>query len=455
MAMLSPLDIMSQALAASQAGNFTEAERLCRALLAAQPGYFDALHLLGVVYGMRGNPAQGLRYLDKAVHVNPGFPAAHWHRGIALQELGRLKEAAVSYDRALRLKPDYVEALVNRGFVLQELKRPEEALACYIRVIELRPDYASAHYNESLCRLQLGDFEKGWPKHEWRLQVEQLDRDRRSFAQPLWLGEEPLRGERILLHAEQGLGDTLQFCRYAKLVAAQGATVLMEVQPWLMSVLTRLEGVDRLIAYEDKLPEFDYHCPLLSLPLAFKTTLDTIPAQQPYLASDPEIVRLWRNRLGERKLPRVGLVWSGSTTHKNDRNRSIPLVDFSGLVSGQAQFVSLQKEVRAADQPLLTRRGDILHFGEGLRDFNDTAALIELMDVVITVDTAVAHLAGGMGKPVWILLPFNPDWRWLMERSDSPWYPSARLFRQPTRGDWKSVIPRVRGELAKFLAGSG
>jgi hypothetical protein len=274
---------------------------------------------------------------------------------------------------------------------------------------------------------------------------------RRDFAQPLWLGEFDIAGKTVLLHAEQGLGDTIQFCRYAEKVAARGASVLMEVPPALLSLLAQVEGVRQLIGRGEPLPPFDCHCPLLSLPLAFDTRSDSIPAQVPYLRSEPERVGAWRRRLGDGKLPRVGLAWSGSATHLNDTNRSIPLEDFARVVCPEAQFVSLQKDVRAADERVLIGRRDVRHLGSELQDFADTAAVIELMDLIVTVDTAVAHLAGAMGKAVWILLPFNPDWRWLLDRDDSPWYPSARLFRQTAHGDWSEVVARLSVELRARL----
>jgi hypothetical protein len=265
------------------------------------------------------------------------------------------------------------------------------------------------------------------------------------------LGEPAIAGKTVLLHAEQGYGDTVQFCRYAKRVAARGAAVVLEVPAALAALLAPLEGVHRLVVKGEALPVFDYHCPLLSLPLAFKTTLASIPAEIPYLRSDPIRVAHWRARLGPERRPRVGLVWSGSPGHKDDRDRSIPLAQVIELLSVPAQFVSLQKDVRSADRLILEGQGGVSHFGEALNDFADTAALIELMDVVIAVDTSVAHIAGAMGKAVWILLPRDPDWRWLLQREDSPWYPSARLFRQATAGDWAGVIRRVASALPVAL----
>jgi hypothetical protein len=263
----------------------------------------------------------------------------------------------------------------------------------------------------------------------------------------LWRGEQAIAGKTLLLHAEQGLGDTIQFCRFAKLAAARGATVLMELQLPLESLLADLDGVSSVLAQGETLPAFDYHAPLLSLPRAFDTRLDRIPAAIPYLHADPIHVGEWEAKLGDKALPRIGLAWSGSAEHKSDQKRSIPLAQMAELVSGHAQFVSLQKELRAADRVTLSERHDIRHFGDELHDFADTAALIEACDLVISADTAVAHLAGALGKEVWILLPFSPDWRWLLERDDSPWYPTARLFRQRAEGDWDSVIRRVASQL--------
>jgi hypothetical protein len=246
------------------------------------------------------------------------------------------------------------------------------------------------------------------------------------------------------------LGDTLQFCRYAKEVAALGANVLLEVRSALVPLLAGMEGVTRVLQEGSPLPAFDYHCPLMSLPLAFKTDLHNIPSSRiPYIRSDAARVAAWREKLGIRTKPRVGLVWSGSIAHKNDGNRSMALAEILPLVCDWAEWVSLQKDLSESDAALLASRADIRHVGGELKDFADTAALVELMDVVVTVDTSVAHLAGAMGRPVWILLPWNPDWRWLLDREDSVWYPTARLFRQPAIGDWAIPVRRLREELER------
>ena len=262
----------------------------------------------------------------------------------------------------------------------------------------------------------------------------------------------PLAGKTILLHAEAGLGDTLQFCRYAELVARLGAQTIVALPPALVDLVKNVPGVHQTLVKGEISPPFDYHCPLMSLPLAFGTTLESIPANIPYLYSEPSRVALWRKRLGEKKHPRVGLVWSGNPAHKNDRNRSIPLTMLQCLLdSHNFEWFSLQKEVRQSDQAYLDSRPDIRHFGAGLHDFGDTAALVELMDLVITVDSSVAHLCGAMGRPFWLLIPYLPDWRWLLQRNDSPWYPSARLFRQRKHGDWTEVLERLNLELANLL----
>jgi tetratricopeptide (TPR) repeat protein len=415
--------------------------------LAIQPDDTEALYGGGNALVALKRPSEAIANYDQALSLKPDFFPALNNRGSALLDLNRLEEALASFDGALALAPDNAEALNNRGNALVELNRHQEALASFDRALSLEPDHADAHYNGSLCRLLLGDFENGWRKYESRWRTDAFKNARRDFTQPLWRGEQAIAGQTLLLHAEQGLGDTLQFCRYAKLAAARGATVLIEVQLPLKSLLAGLDGVSSVLSQGETPPSFDYHAPLLSLPRAFETRLDGIPAAIPYLHADPIRVGEWQAELGDKALPRVGLAWSGSAEHKSDQKRSIPLTRMAKLVSGEAQFVSLQKELHPADRVTLSERDDIRHFGDQLHDFADTAALIEALDLVISADTAVAHLAGALGKEVWILLPFSPDWRWLLERDDSPWYPTARLFRQRAEGDWDGVIQRVASQL--------
>jgi len=273
---------------------------------------------------------------------------------------------------------------------------------------------------------------------------------RRSFRQPLWLGAQSARDRTILLHAEQGLGDTIQFSRYVQPLARAGATVVLEVAPALKELLSQIDGAARVLARGEGLPPFDLHCPLASLPLAFKTEPQTIPAEIPYLAAAPERTEKWRARIEPLPRPRIALAWAGSAAHANDRNRSIALARLEPLWSAEGpSLISVQRDLRDADRGVLARASRILDLGSELSDFSDTAVVLSFADLVISVDTAVAHLAGAMGRPVWILLPFSSDWRWMLRRDDTPWYPTARLFRQPSIGDWESVIARVRAGLPR------
>jgi len=385
---------------------------------------------------------EALVAVDQALLLQPDSAEVLTSRGDALSELSRFEEALSAYDRALAISPSHAGGLSNRGNALRALKRYDEALVCYAAALETGFEVAATHMNESLCRLLIGDLELGWQKYEWRFKTENTLRHVRVFEQPRWQGQ-PLTGKRILLYAEQGFGDTLQFCRYARLVADRGAHVILEVPSALKLLLGQLAGAAQVLSQGEVLPEFDYQCPMLSLPLACATTLTNIPAAPSYLQADEARIREWQTRLSASGRLRVGLAWSGNPKHRNDHNRSLAPATLNPLVDIPVQYVNVQRELRAAtDEAWLAQHG-IAHFGEHLQDFADTAALLSCMDLVITVDTAIAHLAGALGKPVWILLPYDPDWRWLTERDDSPWYPSAQLFRQTTRGDWDGVIERV------------
>jgi tetratricopeptide (TPR) repeat protein len=437
----------NRGIALNDLGRYPEALASCERAISLKPDYAIAYNNRGVTLGNLERHAEALASYERAISLKPDYAEAHNNRGNVLHDLERYAEALASCERAIELAPDYAEAYYHRGNALRDLHRHVEAVDSYERALALKPDYASAHWNLADCRLLLGDFARGWEEYEWRWKLEQ--RARRDFPQPLWLGTPKVEGRTILLHSEFGLGDTLLFCRYAREVAALGAKVVLEVQPPLLSLLADLEGVTEILPKGASLPAFDYHCPLMSLPLAFKTDLHNIPAAVPYIRSNPARVAAWQAKLGEKNKPRVGLVWSGSTALRNDK-RSMMLAEMLPLVRDCAEWVSLQKEVPEADIALLASRSDVRHVGGELRDFADTAALIELMDLVVTVDTSVANLAGAMGKAVWILLPFNPhDWRWMLEREDSFWYPTARLFRQSATGDWASVICQVNDELIR------
>jgi tetratricopeptide (TPR) repeat protein len=424
--------------------------------LALQPDQAEA-------FSNRGNALQRLKRFDealasydRAVELKPDYFDALNNRGVTLNELKRFPEALASYDRALALRPDHSPALINRGLTLHQLRQLDEALVCYEYALALNPGYVDGHFYKALLHLLKGDYDAGWREYEWRRlrwKEENLTLFERDFTQPLWLGQTAIEGKTIRLHAEQGFGDTIQFCRYVPLVAARGARVLLEVPPQLKDLLASLDGVAEVISTQNELPDFDLHCPLVSLPLALGTRLESIPAQVPYLSVLPKSVRKWTSVVGPKRNLRIGVVWSGSSSHKGDAIRSISLRSLLPLVDLDAEFVSLQKDVRADDATLLQERRDLVHLGDKLNTFADTAAVIANLDLVISVDTSVAHLAGALAKPVWILLPFLPDFRWLLDREDSPWYPTARLFRQQAPGDWSGVISRVVIEVEKAVAG--
>ena len=386
---------------------------------------------------------EALEACDRALVLKPQWTAALGHRGVVLRRLKRLDEALTAHDRALALSPDHFEAVYNRALVLQDLKRMEEALAGLDRAIALRPDFVDPQMTRACALLMTGDFERGWPAYEVRWGRPMLRRIKRDWSRPQWLGREPLQGKTLLLHAEQGLGDTLHFARYAALAAERGARVILEVQPPLVELLRTLKGVDQVIARGDPLPPFDLHAPLLSMPLAFGTTVDTIPAAPAYLAADPAKAAAWAQRLGLKHALRIGLAWSGNALQENDRNRSIPLAALLAHLPPGLEYVSLQNEVRSSDQAAL-EAGDVRHFGEDLIDFTDTAALCSQMDAVVSICTSGAHLAGALGKDTHLMLTnVGVCWRWLTDRRDTPWYPSTTLYRQGLDNDWRPVFAEV------------
>ena len=418
--------------------------------IALKPDYADAFGNRGTALKGLNRPAEALAGYGRALAVAPGSADAHYNRGLALQESRRGAEALAGYARALALKPDHADAWYNRGLLLHESRRLTEAVAGYDRAIAIRPDYAEARLNGAMALLLAGDFRRGWPLFEWRWMQEPLASVRRGFPQPLWLGTGSLEGRTILLHSEQGFGDTIQFCRYAALVAARGARVIMEVRRDLMAVLQGLEGVAELVVQGAALPPFDFHCPLLSLPLAFETGIGSIPGSRAYLRSDGARVAEWSKRLALRTKPRVGIAWSGSVVQRNNHNRRVGLAALLERMPAGCEVVSLQKEVESADRTILQAHPHVRRSGESLADFADTAALCELLDVIVTVDTSVAHLSAALGRPTWVLLSYEADWRWLLDRDDSPWYPGMRLYRQGADRDWTPVLDRVRADLARL-----
>lgn len=402
-----------------------------------QPGRAELHANLGAALASARRWDQAIVAYEAAIGLKPDFSDAHYNLGNALRAIERFDQAVSAYQRAIHNNSSFAEAFSNLGIVLRSLGRLDEAVAAYDRAIELNPDSPEPHWNRAITLLLAGDYERGWAAYE--LRERQPWAKPRQFHAPRWKGEE-LAGKTILLHAEQGLGDTIQFARYVAMVAGRGGKVILECQPELRDLLSSLQGTDRVLPLGAALPKFDVDCPLMSVPAILATRLDSVPATIPYLTADPRLIETWRGRLksGAGRI-KVGLAWAGRPEHQSDRHRSISLADLMPLANISADLYSLQKgtNVMLARPPEWKR---LIDCTPDLINFADTAALVHHLDLVICVDTAVAHLAGAMGKPVWLLLPFVPDWRWLRDRSDTPWYPTMRLFRQQQPGQWTAPV---------------
>jgi tetratricopeptide (TPR) repeat protein len=470
-------------------GRHDEAIDHYRRAMALRPGYAAAHYHTGYALQAQGRPQESIAWYEKALALKPDYAEAWNNLGNALRSLGRMSEASARYEEAIRARGDYAEAHANLAGLhlmlgqpeeaisrcqtllavrpdfaeghhtlaraLQALNRHPEAIAAFRRATALNPRHAEAQWREGQSRLALGDLAEGWRQWECRLLLPTSKR--REFPRPQWLGDRDLAGKRVFLYAEpgEGFGDTIQFARYAPLVARRGGIVSLEVQAALAPLLEGMPGVSRVSVAGEPPPDFDYHCPLMSLPFAFKTTMATIPVELPYLAAPTETVERWGRRIESGRGPRIGIAWSGRPRQGEFRNRSIPLQSLAPILATPgARVVALQKELREGDAALLQSLPGVANLGPELEDFADTAAIISQLDLVISIDTAVAHLAGALGKPVWILLQYAADWRWLLDRPDSPWYPTARLFRQPKIGDWESVIPRVQEALRAIVSGA-
>jgi tetratricopeptide (TPR) repeat protein len=435
-----------------------ELERLEEALegfeqaLALKPDYYEALLGRGRMMMRLREPDEALASYDAAIRLRPDDARPHEYRSSALRDLNRLDDALSAAKDAVALAPKDASTLTGLAHTLRAMGRLDDAVGTYARVVELHPHMNAMRFNHAVCLLSKGDYEQGWVEYEDRWTIESMQTRKPKLRQPVWLGNEDIAGRRILLWAEQGHGDALHFCRYASLVADLGATVVLGVASNLRALMSSLRGVSDVVDHNDVSPIFDRQCPLMSLPLVFRTTVDTVPAPVPYLTAPVGHLVQWRDRLGPGREARIGIVWTGNPKHMNDRNRSVSLDMLQPLAALGHPLYCLQRVLRPADIPAFAQFGNIRFFGPELTDFSETAALIMQMDLVIAVDTSVAHLAGALGKPVWLMLPFAPDWRWLMDRDDTPWYPTMRLYRQPKLGDWASVIARIRDDLAARMA---
>ena len=467
---------------AFMAGQPVEAEIALRLSIGAGGNDFAALGLLGLMAIERKDFAATVGWLRAALVINPDEPTTLNNLGEALRRSEQFDDAITCYRRALVVAPSYADALDNLGCALAMAGRPAEALAYHRRAIALKPHFALAHerlsealvglnrledalrelrrgmvwepdqpkakLNEGYILLALGRFPLGWKAYEarWDAVIDGAPMVRRHSDHPRWHSRMRLAGKTLLLHAEQGLGDTLQFVRYATPLAEAGARVIVEAQAPLVPLLRSLHGVAQVVAMDAALPDFDLQCPLLSLPLGCGTTLATIPTAVPYLAPPKERIAAWRRRLGRRRpgRRRIGIAWSGNPEHANDRNRSVPLARLlSFLTRPDCELHVAQTEIRPADRATLDHAPQVTDHSAALRDFADNAALLSLMDLVISVDTSIVHVAGALARPTWLLLPFSAEWRWLIGRADSPWYPTMRLFRQPAPGDWDGMLAAV------------
>lgn len=423
------------------------------AAIKMSPGFVEAHMNRGNILREMKRFDEALSDFDEATRLNPNSPEAFSNRGNILSDLNRLTEALVSYDRAIALEPRLAEVFMNRGNILVKLKRIDDAIASYERAIALKPDYWEAHRNLSFALLTIGNFENGWQLYEQRLK--DPTKAIPAFEQPQWLGDDDLSSKKILVHCEQGLGDSIQFCRYISLLNDMGAEVLFATQPVLATLMRGLKADFEIVDAEDSELDFDFHSPLMSLPLAFKTDADSVPDQVPYLDADPDLVERWAERLGPEGF-KIGICWQGHAG-KIDAGRSFPLQQFSDISSiPNVRLISLHKGAGEAQLDNLpqTMRIETLgpDFDARADAFVDTAAVVTLCDLIITSDTAVAHLAGALGAPTWVVLKQIPDWRWMLDRPDSLWYPTMRLFRQTRDGDWNQVFAQLRSEVTRLLA---
>lgn len=444
----------NRGISLSSLRRFEEALANCKQSLAARPSNAQALATQGLVHHELGQLKDAVANYDKALASEPQNFELRCRRARALSALGRFTDALSDYDAALTSRPDYAEYYNQRGLVLMELRRFPEALTSFRKAEELRPDFADAHRNELKLHLLTGDFRRAWWKEDQQWKWEKATASPSKSKEQQWDGLQLLSNKTLLLHGGQSYADVIQFCRYIPRLAARGARVIADVAPPLRELIAGMPGVAQVASDDGTEVRFDLHCPFAALPRALATTLDTIPNAVPYLPVAPQAADQWNNKLGAKDHVRIGIVWSGDALQENTGG-SIELAGFLNLLNADATFLCAQRDISGADVDLLRGRPEILTFGDALNDFSEAAALVSRLDLLISIDSSMAHLAGALGKPVWVLLRHTPDCRWLIDRKDSPWYPTARLFRQNANGNWNDVVHRVSTELQKFIEKNG
>lgn len=444
--------LLNKGMILHELNQYHEAIKHFDKLISIKSDFAEAFFNKGLCFAELNQYENALIQYERAISINPGYADALLNKGITLFEMKHYSAALAAYDEAILIKRDFVEAWSNKGLTLHTLGLFDSAIYCYEKAISINPDYVSAIWNLSLTLLLIGKFDVGFNAYESRSfdkKISAICGGSRNFTQPLWLGKQNLYEKTILLYAEQGLGDTLQFCRYAPLVAKMGAKVILEVQDSLVPLLKNIEGVSQVFAKGDPLPNFDYQSSLLSMPFLFKTNITSIPSVTSYAHGDNEKIAQWAKKLEGGNKFRIGVVWSSTSPYKNDHTRSISFSEFSQclpLDSNKFEIVCLQKIIKNADRDAFNST-KIRFYGDELVDFSDTACLIENLDLVISTCTSVPHLSCALGIPTWILLSYVPDWRWLLEREDSPWYPSAKLYRQKKLGEWSEAFKAIRADL--------
>ena len=417
---------------------FDDAIQMYEIALAKNPDYAEASYNLANLLQEKNRLDEAMEMYAKSLLLNPNNETAFYNLGIILHAQNRYNEAMLMYKKALAINPNYIDVYVNFGITLNAQNRVDEALLMYEKALSMNSNNREAQWNKSFTLLLKGDLTEGFKLYEWRYCTAQ----KRNFPQPLWLNDTPLDGKTILIHTDQGYGDTIQFCRYIEFFSKFNCNIIFEVEKPLLSFLSQIQGVSQFVEKGEKLPEFDFHCPLMTLPLAFKTDIRSILAKTSYLSADTKKVQEWSDRLGFTCKPKIGVVWSGNPSHNNDHNRTIELAKILQYLPEGFEYISLQKEIRESDKDALYS-SKIRYFEDELHDFSDTAALCENMDFVISVDTSVAHLCAALGKETYVLLPFSPDWRWLLDRNDNPWYPTMHLLRQKEIGKWENPFEEI------------